>query len=184
MIYYTADQHFGHANIIKHCNRPFETVDEMDAYLLEQWNSCVRPNDTIYILGDLFFRNVVPADAYLSKLHGKKHLIQGNHDKDWMKKTDLKWHFESVSNMLEMNDGSYKMTLCHYPMMTWNGVANGRYHVYAHIHNNTDAAYFQLLKEMPNALNAGVDINGFKPVTFAELIDNNIRFKECIDKHD
>ncbi|MDI6814005.1 MAG: hypothetical protein QMD10_10760, partial [Desulfitobacteriaceae bacterium] len=74
-VHFTADQHFGHANIIKHCNRPFGTVTEMDEYLLEQWNSCVDENDTIYILGDLFFRNVVSADAYLNRLHGKKHLI-------------------------------------------------------------------------------------------------------------
>ena len=54
LIYFTADQHFGHANIIKHCNRPFGTVAEMDEYLLEQWNNCVGRNDTVYILGDLF----------------------------------------------------------------------------------------------------------------------------------
>lgn len=101
MIYFTADQHFGHANIIKHCNRPFGTVAEMDEYLLEQWNNCVDVNDTVSIIGDLFFRNTVSADDYLHKLHGKKHLIKGNHDKDWMKKTDLEKHFQSVSNMLD-----------------------------------------------------------------------------------
>lgn len=47
----------------------------MDEYLLEQWNNCVGVNDIVYILGDLFFRNVVSADEYLSELHGKKHLI-------------------------------------------------------------------------------------------------------------
>ena len=54
----------------------------MDEYLLTQWNNNVDANDTVYILGDLFFRNVVSADEYLSRLHGKKHLIKGNHDKD------------------------------------------------------------------------------------------------------
>lgn len=150
----------------------------MDEYLLEQWNSCVCMSDTVYILGDLFFRNVISADEYLSRLHGKKHLIKGNHDKDWTKKTDLEKHFESVSSMLEISDGSHKITLCHYPMMTWNGIAKGSYHIYAHIHNNADAVYFQLLKSMPNALNAGVDINHFQPVTFADLVKNNQEFKD------
>lgn len=180
MIYFTADQHFGHANIIKHCNRPFATVEEMDEYLLAQWNNCVGESDTVYILGDLFFRNAVSANEYLNRLHGKKHLIKGNHDKDWMKKADLEKHFASISSMLEISDGSHKITLCHYPMMTWNGIAKGSYHIYAHIHNNTDAAYFQLLKSMPNALNAGVDINHFRPVTFAELVKNNQKFKDTI----
>ncbi|HBL49503.1 MAG TPA: hypothetical protein DDZ65_04575 [Firmicutes bacterium] len=81
LIYFTADQHFGHANIIKHCNRPFDSVEEMDEYLLTQWNNRVGTNDTVYILGDLFFRNAVSADEYLSRMHGKKHLIKGNHDK-------------------------------------------------------------------------------------------------------
>jgi len=58
MIYFTADHHFGHANIIRHCSRPFSSVAEMDASLLENWNSCVGQNDTVYILGDLFFRNI------------------------------------------------------------------------------------------------------------------------------
>ena len=68
----------------------------MDEYLLAQWNNTVEKNDTVYILGDLFFRNVVSADEYLSGLHGKKYLIKGNHDKDWMKKADLDKHFTHI----------------------------------------------------------------------------------------
>ncbi len=177
MIYFTSDQHFGHANIIKHCSRPFTSVAEMDQHILDQWNNCIGVNDTVYILGDLFFRNAVSADEYLNRLNGKKHLIIGNHDKDWMKKTDLEKYFKSTSNMLEISDGSHKITLCHYPMMTWNSMSKGSYHIYGHIHNKTDAAYFQLLKTMPNALNAGVDINNFKPATFSELVKNNNEFK-------
>lgn len=82
--------------------------------------------------------------------------------------------------MLEINDGSHKITLCHYPMMTWNDVANGSYHIYAHIHNKTDAEYYHLLKAMPNALNAGVDINHFRPVTYVELVKNNQDFNNSI----
>lgn len=87
----------------------------MDEYLLAQWNNCVGESDTVYILGDLFFRNTVLANEYLNRLHGKKHLIKGNHDKDWMKKADLEKHFASISSMLEISDGSHKITLCHYP---------------------------------------------------------------------
>ena len=119
MIVFTADHHFGHANIIRHCDRPFQSVEEMDRILLKNWNACIGSRDTVYILGDLFFRNVVSADEYLQQMNGKKHLIVGNHDKSWMKRTDLCAYFESVSQMAEISDGLHKITLCHYPMMSW-----------------------------------------------------------------
>ena len=177
MIYFTADHHFGHANIIRHCGRPFSSAEEMDASLLEKWNSCIDQHDTVYILGDLFFRNIVPARDYLSKMNGKKHLLIGNHDKDWMKRIELPDFFVSVSHMLETSDGSHRITMCHYPLMTWNGVAKGSYMIHGHIHNKTDAEYIALVRSMPNLLNAGVDINGYRPVTFNELLKNNQEFK-------
>ena len=182
MIYYTADHHFGHTNIIKHTSRPFQTVEEMDAVLLANWNDVVKPQDTVYILGDLFFRNTVSAEDYLRRLNGKKHLIIGNHDKDWMKKTDLLKYFKSVEHMSIFNDGAHRITLCHYPMMTWGGIAKGSYMIHGHIHNNTDAEYFSLIKKMPNILNAGVDINSFCPVNFNDLLKNNEQFKKGINE--
>ena len=64
MIYFTADHHFGHANIIRHCARPFQSVGEMDRALLDNWNARIKPQDTVYILGDLFFRNAVSVEKY------------------------------------------------------------------------------------------------------------------------
>ena len=121
-IFFTADLHLGHANIIKHCGRPFSTVEEMDEHLISAWNAYVRPNDTVYILGDLIFRNTVSPDSYLSRLRGKKHLILGNHDKDWVKKADMPKHFISVERFAEISDGRHKFTLCHYPLMSWNHI--------------------------------------------------------------
>jgi calcineurin-like phosphoesterase family protein len=166
-----------HANIIRHCKRPFSSVAEMDEIMLDKWNCRIGQRDTVYILGDLFFRNAVPSDEFLKRMNGEKHLIVGNHDKDWMKRTDLSTFFESVTHMIEISDGAHKLTLCHYPMMTWNGIAKGSYMIHGHIHNNTEAEYFSLVCSMPNLLNAGVDINGYQPVTFKELLENNEKFK-------
>lgn len=80
--------------------------------------------------------------------------------------------------MAEINDGSHKITLCHYPMMSWNGCNKGAFHIHGHIHNNRNDSYWPLLLQMPHALNAGVDVNGFAPVTFNELVENNRIFKE------
>ena len=82
MIYFTIDMHLGHENIIRLCNRPFSNVEEMDQALIDNWNRRVQPQDTIYILGDLMFRNKKPPEEYLRQLNGKKHLIIGNHDRD------------------------------------------------------------------------------------------------------
>ena len=80
--------------------------------------------------------------------------------------------------MLFITDKGKPVTLCHYPMMTWPGISKGGYMVYGHIHNNTDADYWQLIAANDHMLNAGVDINAFSPVTIEEMITNNTRFKQ------
>jgi calcineurin-like phosphoesterase family protein len=61
-------------------------------------------------------------DSYLERLNGKKHLIVGNHDKDWIKKADMSKHFVSVAPLAEISAGQQKATLCHYPMMSWDHI--------------------------------------------------------------
>ena len=77
MIFYTSDLHLGHANIIRHCNRPFASVEEMDEVLIDNWNAKVTNADTVHILGDFMFRNKRPPEEYLFRLKGKKHLVVG-----------------------------------------------------------------------------------------------------------
>ena len=72
MNYFTSDLHLGHRNIIRLCNRPFATIEEMDETLIRNWNAKVTNGDTVYILGDLLFRNEKPAEEYLKQLKGKK----------------------------------------------------------------------------------------------------------------
>ena len=177
MILFTADLHLGHTNIIKHCSRPFSSVEEMDEHLISAWNKSVRPSDSVYILGDLIFRSSASPNSYLSRLRGKKHLIIGNHDKDWAKKADMSKHFLSVERFVEISNGQHKITLCHYPLMSWNHMAKGSYMIHGHIHNNREAFYFSMFRQMPNLLNAGVEINDYRPVSFDVLVANNERFK-------
>lgn len=173
MIYYTSDLHLGHANIIKLCRRPFDSVGEMNRTLIANWNERVTNADHVYIIGDLIFRTAEDPLDHLERLKGRKHLIIGNHDQDWMKKVDMPKYFESVDRLLVFGNGKHKVTLCHYPMMSFEG----KYLIYGHIHNNKNDTYWPLLKTMTNALNASVEINGYRPVTFEELIDNNDVFR-------
>lgn len=151
-------------------------MEEMDTALLENWRRRVSDDDTVYILGDLMFFCKNP-EHYLRQLTGRKHLIVGNHDKVWRKKVRAEDYFESIQPMLEIRIDGRNMTLCHYPMMTREGASEGSYLIYGHIHNNTKDVYWPLLSQMENALNAGVEINGYMPVTFEEMVENNQVFR-------
>lgn len=106
-IYFTSDTHFGHANIIKYCNRPYNNIHEMNKDYTETWNSIVKPRDTIFHLGDFSFN----ADRYVNKLNGSIVLIIGNHDKPKHFK-----YFDSVADHLSMMIGEFKCFLTHRPI--------------------------------------------------------------------
>ena len=174
-VWFIADTHFGHANIIRFCNRPFESVEEMNETLVSNWNDRVAPSDIVFVLGDLFFRCDDP-EPILDRLAGRKRLILGNHDSSWTGKVPSRRHFESVDSFYEGSIGACGATLCHYPMPEWPHGAR-TYMIHGHIHNNTHEDYWPLLAVRDRVLNAGVDINGFRPVSLDELVENNRRFK-------
>ncbi|MDO5406591.1 MAG: metallophosphoesterase family protein [Eubacteriales bacterium] len=179
MIYYISDTHFGHANIIRHCSRPFYNVKEMDNAMISSWNRRVNSEDTVYILGDLMFRSAIEPTVYLERLPGKKHLILGNHDPSWMKKGDYSRFFESVSERSVIQDNSRSITLIHDPVQAMDDFErDSEWLVYGHIHNNRHDDCWTKLQALEHALNAGVEINAYQPVTLEELIRNNTEFKK------
>lgn len=174
MTFFTSDQHFGHFNIIRLCSRPFGTVEEMDEALLSKWNAKVKADDTVYILGDLFFR-AAKVEPILKALNGRKLLIVGNHDHTWMKGVATSDYFASVQTLKEVEIDGRVLTLCHYPMLSYPQARRG-YMVYGHIHNNVRDDYWPLIARRSRMLNVGVDVNDFEPVTFDELVENNRAF--------
>lgn len=175
MMYFTADTHFGHANIIKMCDRPYPDIGAMNAAMIAAWNNRIQQNDTVYIVGDMFFRCDDP-ERILKQLNGKKRLIVGNHDSSWMGKVNLNRYFLSVDHFLETSDGTRCITLCHYPLMTWKHEKR-TYMIHGHIHADTSSDFWPLIQRRENILNAGVDLNDYHPVAFDELVENNRRFK-------
>lgn len=180
MTYFTSDLHLGHANIIKLCQRPFENVDEMDEALIENWNRKVHKNDVVYVLGDVVW-DKKRLSHYMERLSGKKILIAGNHDVSFVKKSETEACFNSIHKFLETNLNCHPVTMCHYPMLEWKASREELprklgYHLHGHIHNRVAEEYRPLFLKF-NALNVGVDVNSFEPVTFEELLLNNMRFK-------
>lgn len=175
MIYFIADTHFGHKNIIEMCNRPFSSVDEMNSVIIERWNKKIKGSDTVYVLGDMFFRCKEP-EPILKQLKGRKKLLIGNHDGSWMTKVNVSDYFLCIDTMLETSVDNHGVTMCHYPLLTWRHKLK-TYMIHGHIHNDTTSDFWPFIRDRERVLNAGVDINGFEPVTFDELIKNNEYFK-------
>lgn len=61
------------------CNRPFDSIEEHDAKLIENWNSVVGTNDTVFHLGDVLFGGSMKWHEIIGQLNGRIILIQGNH---------------------------------------------------------------------------------------------------------
>lgn len=142
MIWFTSDFHVGHRNIIKYCNRPFQSVEEMDEYLLHEWHSKVSDDDTVYFLGDFSLdRRAERVLSMLNALPGDIHFIRGNHDVA-LKNVDLpQFH----SGTLEVEIDGQRLLLSHYPFEEWSGMPfrNGRihsgstvWHLHGHSHGN------------------------------------------------
>ena len=134
MIFFTSDLHFGHTNIIRHCDRPFTSADEMDAALIKNWNATVGPKDEVYILGDLTMRKAAEAHRYLTQLNGRKYLICGNHDL-FMKGFDpYMSDFEWVKDYHVLHAEGKRLILFHFPILEWYQIHRGAIHLYGHVH--------------------------------------------------
>lgn len=174
-IYFTSDQHLGHANIIKHCKRPYSSVGEMDYALIEGWNAAVGPKDVVYQLGDFTIRGKRQAQEYFSKLNGKIHVLPGDHDKRWMPKQLGESEYHSASDLsvvilppihiLKIEMGKEKplaTVLCHYSLRTWPLRHYSSIHLYGHSHGR--------LPGEGMSMDVGVDAAGISPLSLADVL--------------
>lgn len=158
----TSDLHFGHKNIIKYENRPFQNIEEMDMTIIDIWNNTVSKEDTVYILGDFSWYKGEKTNLILKQLKGNKILIKGNHDKNFLK--DIKFDkslFQEICDYKEIKINKTKIIMCHYPIIDWNGKNNGSIHLYGHVHTkaNKDTEYMKTLEKEYNCINVGIDVH-------------------------
>lgn len=170
-IFFTSDLHLSHKNIIKYCNRPFNHLKEMDEAIIDNWNSCVGDNDIIFILGDFCFGAKTTWVRYLEKLNGKKYLIQGNHDKNIPEDKFIK--VTPMMNILikgdiEIDDGQ-RITLCHYPMLSWYQSHRGSWNLFGHVHGGLSNKGLDESRITPNQLDVGVDVHDFTPISYEKV---------------
>lgn len=173
--YFIADTHFGHEKIIKICNRPFTSIEEMEKQIIDNWNNKVSDEDTVYILGDFSFKMTKEnAINILKQLNGKKVLIKGNHDK-FVGQRDFDSCFEKVCDYLQITENKQQLILSHYPIIDYAGMYYGAKMIYGHIHN----------KYIPHKdmFCVSVECINYEPVTIEEL-ENIYKEKEIKDAID
>ncbi|MFC1640731.1 metallophosphoesterase [Patescibacteria group bacterium] len=133
-IWFTADTHFSHANIIKYCGRPFASAREMDEALTTNWNEVVKERDSVFHLGDFAWWQLPVSKMRMlfDKLNGDKRLILGNHDRlHQMKQLDWTW----IKLAFDLPLGNrHSIWLSHYAHRSWNKAFHGAWHLYGHTH--------------------------------------------------
>ncbi len=159
MRYYIADCHFFHGalNQVMDC-RGFANVEEMNEYMIRQWNRKVRPNDEVVILGDFSWGKAEETNRLLEKLHGRLYLIEGNHDHYLTNSEFNRNRFVWIKPYEEMRDQGRKVVLSHYPIMCYNGQyrldekGNPKtYMLYGHVHDTFDQKLLEQFQSITRA---------------------------------
>lgn len=176
-VFFTADTHFYHANIIEFCHRPFRSVDDMNETLIANWNKAVGADDIVFHLGDFCLGNSAKWNRLLDRLNGKIYLILGNHDLRNFRKSYAE-RFESVAMQMNIEVDNQKIYLNHYPFLCYDGSYDGVCQLFGHVHtnrNNTGYDATRLKMLFPTQYDVGVDNNDFTPASYAQV-------KEIIEK--
>ena len=163
-------------------NRPFETIEENDNFIIDNWNSTVDFNDDVYILGDISWHNSTKTIEIMKMLNSNKHLIVGNHDKRLLKNPKLRNEFVEICEYKEITfDDGIGLILCHYPIIAFKNHYYNWVHMYGHVHNTWE---YDVIEE---AIKRSIEVSGapcnminvgcmmpwmnYTPKTFTEIIE-------------
>lgn len=179
--WFTSDLHFGHRNIIEYCQRPFTSVEWMDSAMVANWNTLVRPDDTVFVVGDFSLsRDKSYIRDLLDRLVGKIVLVRGNHDhraalrlfqevhdllrvrvKDW--RPTGQPASSPISLPPEELVGEQELVLCHYALEVWDRSHRGVWHLHGHSHGTLPSRGLR-------RMDVGVDCSGsFSPFSFHQI---------------
>lgn len=164
-IFFIADTHFGHDNILKFDPpRPFSSIEEHDEHIIENWNRVVKPNDKIYHLGDITFKR--SCMKYFDRLNGIKRLVLGNHDLFQMHYYTE--HFQKIYGVKHIHINAtedadaFRCAVTHVPIHS-NSIERWGLNIHGHLHFNSipDPRYFCVSVEQIN----------YTPISLEEIKD-------------
>lgn len=160
-----SDLHFGHTNVIKYSDRPFNDASHMDELLIKNFNDLVEPNDISIWVGDASFRGSYASKEIIRRLNGYKILVAGNHD--FEKKKGLKdMAFDEVHLTYNLTLKDTVLAFTHYPM---DNLPEGWLNCHGHVHKNGHR-----VDEVPlnnTHVNVNCEFLDYKPITLETLIE-------------
>lgn len=150
---------------MKYCNRPFQTVEEMNEAIIQNWNKVVPKNGIVFNLGDICF-DVKSIHSVIPRLNGTIYHIKGNHDNTdtikYLRSQGIETHDIAEISVIDSEIGIQDIVLFHYPILEWNKKFHGSWHLYGHIHS---------LEHKGNnaSLDVGIDGHNITPWSYQEV---------------
>ena len=179
-VWVTSDWHLGHNREFIWKARGFISVDDMNQTILAAHNRIVQPNEDVYVLGDLMLGDSEQNIKWIEQMHGRLHIVRGNHD------TDRRWEmYKKLPNVVECQNAiylkykGYHFYMSHYPSLTGNlekeSLKQMTLNLYGHTHQNTN-----FFEDRPYMYHVGVDSHHCLPVNLADIIEHmKYKIDEC-----
>lgn len=171
--YFLSDTHFDHENIIKYCDRPFKSKEDMNETLINNWNKAIGKYDIVYHLGDWgMTRHVNQIDHWSRLLNGRVIAILGQHDKQIP--STIEWHKTKV---VEYKLNFFYLVHMPYQVDRWKG-----WIIHGHTHN-TQMEQYPFINGIRKTINVSVELTDYKPVCLDFLMDlglNTIKYMRTI----
>ncbi len=169
MIYFTSDLHFFCKRNQVVGKRQFDTTQERNEFLIEQWNSVVCNEDEVYMLGDISDGSAKDTEKLLKRLKGKKYLITGNNEKyindEGFDRSIYVW----IKDYYELLELDTKFVLFHFPIEVWSGYGKDRIHLHGHMHSP------KAINKEIRRYDVGVDAHDGKPASIEHIM-------ACVEK--
>lgn len=187
MRWFTSDQHFGHANIIRYCDRPFDSTDDMDSDIVERYNGLVAADDDVWWLGDVAMGDAQQTLRNVARCNGVKRLVVGNHDRVFHRpqsnrRPESEWDalyrevgfasIEHTPSSITLANG-LSVVMCHFPYRgdshdedrfdALRPADQGRWLLHGHVHEKW--------RQQGRQINVGVDAWGGQPVSEAQICE-------------
>ncbi len=155
-----SDQHFSHKNIIAFSQRPYEDVEQMNEYMIANYNDYVGENDICIWVGDVGFKGTTHINELLEQCNGYKILVVGNHDFNGKKLRNL--NFDETHLIYTIDYPDISLVLTHYPMFNvpWPWV---NVHGHMHIYPNPDTGH-------PSHINVNCEVQAYRPILLDEVV--------------
>lgn len=180
-IFLTSDCHFGHDREFIWKARNYDSIEHMNEEQVRKWNTVIKPEDNVYILGDVILGD--PSNIeYVKRLNGKIHIVLGNHDTS--RREEM---YRNLPNVVEIAEvgirlkyNKYHFVLTHYPMITGNleveSLKQTTLNLFGHTHQTTN-----FYNDTPFMYHVGVDSHNGYPVLLDDIIEEmHTKVKECV----